>query len=485
MWGSLIADSGHKSDAMGLKRRHIERVVLAVIVLFGLYLRLTLLAGTTIDTPFRSDARQYTAYAYNLKQHGVYSNNFNAINNPDKTPAPDAFRSPGYPLFLYPFTNAKSMVRFAINVFYAQALLSAMTIAAVYVLSRIIIGGIGGLVAAFLTAASPHLINLNIYLLTETVFTFFLVSGIVVLILAVQTENKSALILSGLILAFATLVKPTLQYYLIFLIGFFFIQSGIKHRLSVCLLIVVPFTTVFSIWLIRNMITLGYPTDPSLAINTIHHGMYPHFMFNGDPRTFGFPYRFDPHSKEIARSMGSVLSATFNRFLTRPADHIVWFLSKPFYLFRWDMIQGIGTFIYPVQQTPYQTSVFFAVVYQTMRIIHPILILLSWIGALLCWLPEKWLKMDQAVVIPVRLLSLVYLYFVLVHVAGAPFPRYSIPLRPITYVLAMTPFFLFITGLMKKNDQHDAKRFEKDFGSHLCMKLINEGNDVLCIDNLK
>ena len=123
-------------DTNALKKRNIEFLFLTSILFLGLYLRLFRVLTTQIDTPFRADARQYAGYAYNLRLHGVYSSNFDAMNNTTITHAPDAFRSPGYPLFLYPFMLIKQLDRFSANVFYVQVILSTITIAVVYFLGR-------------------------------------------------------------------------------------------------------------------------------------------------------------------------------------------------------------------------------------------------------------------------------------------------------------------------------------------------------------
>jgi 4-amino-4-deoxy-L-arabinose transferase-like glycosyltransferase len=397
-----------------------------------------------------ADARQYTAYAYNLRYHGVYSNNFNTIENPKLTPSPDAFRSPGYPLFLYLFTSAKSAQGFAVNVFYAQALISTLTIVVAYILGRMAIGIAGGAMAGLLTAISPHLINLNVYLLTETLFTFFLVSTLVALAWSINKSSIRGWIASGICLAAATLIKPTLQYFIVFLIFFIFVQPGINQKRLTILMIALPFIVIFSGWLVRNMITMGYLSDPSLSIYTLQHGMYPQFMFNGEPRTFGYPYRFDPDTKQITSSLGSVVSAIVDRFVTRPGEHLLWFISKPLYLFRWDIIQGRGTFIIPFVETPYQSSSLFMFIHTLMRLAHPVLVGCSLIGSGLAWLPSKRLDMGRPRVLALRLLSLIYLYFILIHIAGAPFPRYSVPLRPITYVLAMATVWLVVHAVKRK-----------------------------------
>jgi hypothetical protein len=40
--------------------------------------------------------------------------------------------------------------------------------------------------------------------------------------------------------------------------------------------------------------------------------------------------------------------------------------------------------------------------------------------------------------------SLLMLYFILVHIAGTPLPRYSVPLRPFTYGLSILGIHLAV-----------------------------------------
>lgn len=437
-------------DAKSLRQRNFEFLLLTLVLLLGLYLRLFTVSATQIDTPFRADAKQYSAYAYNLRLHGIYSNNFDAVKNTAITPIPDALRSPGYPLFLYPFTKSKKLDQFAINVFYVQAILSTITIAVVYFLGRSLLGVTGAAIAATLTAISPHLINLNVYILTETLFTFFIVLGIALSVSSMKSNKAFGWILSGVTLGFAALIKPTLQYYVVFLIIFVLIQPGFNGKIKTTLLVAIPFFAIFSLWLLRNLLSLGYLSDPALTINTLHHGMYPQFMYNGQPHTFAFPYRFDPNSSAIASSIQNVIAAIGNRFYTHPTEYLSWYLSKPFYFFRWEMVQGSGTFIYTVLDSPYRSSPLFIFTNDLMRLIHPITIGLSLCGAAIAWLPKDLLAMGLRQSLTARLLSLTYGYFILVHIAGAPFPRYSISIRPITYILAILPVCIAVCVLHRK-----------------------------------
>jgi len=69
----------------------------------------------------------------------------------------------------------------------------------------------------------------------------------------------------------------------------------------------IGFALAFLPWIGRNMITLNMSTDNRLMTGSLHHGMYPDFMYDGVPESRGYPYRHDPHSEEIGKNISSVL----------------------------------------------------------------------------------------------------------------------------------------------------------------------------------
>jgi hypothetical protein len=46
-----------------------------------------------------------------------------------------------------------------------------------------------------------------------------------------------------------------------------------------------------------------------------------------------------------------------------------------------------------------------------------------------------------------RFVSLLMLYFILVHIAGTPLPRYSVPLRPFIYGLSILGIHLAVKAV--------------------------------------
>ncbi|MCJ7683676.1 MAG: hypothetical protein MUO68_05215, partial [Desulfobacteraceae bacterium] len=185
-----------------------------------------------------------------------------------------------------------------------------------------------------------------------------------------------------------------------------------------------------------------------LMINFLHHGIYPAFMYEGVAESYGFPYRYDPQAEKIGKSLSSVLKEISNRFVQAPLRHAKWYLlDKPMAFWSWDMIQGSGdAFVYPVSSSPYFHNTFFRITHRLMYILHYPLTVLALFGCLMAWFFLTRLDLDQSSLLLTRFYSLLLIYYTLIHMIGAPFPRYSVPLRPYLYGMALfTPYILFIS----------------------------------------
>ena len=369
-----------------------------------------------------------------------------------ESPAPDARRSPGYPIFLLPFSFSTILNHFELHVTLAQSLLSTITILFSFLISRHLLGRTGALLVALLTAMSPHQINVNVYILTEALFSFLLMAGLV--LISSETRIRKAVwwAAAGLVFGYASLVRPTLQYFIFFLLFYFMMSRALEYRFRLAMSLSLGFIAVLSPWLLRNLVVFGYLSDPSLTTGSLVFGIYPDFMYDNRSETFGIPYRFDPMIGQISSSLGTVLAEISRRFLEQPVVYFSWYLSKPLYLFQWDIIQGLGdAFIYGIRTSPYFSNPVFVVTHDVMRLIHSLLVWSSFIGCAGVFLPRSLTGVSEFQSILGRLFGLLYIYFILVHVAGAPLPRYSIPIRPVTYLLALVPFFWIFPLLFRRS----------------------------------
>jgi hypothetical protein len=400
----------------------------------GLFMRFESAIKTHVPVPLSHDAGQYYQYAYNLRHHHTYSKDIAADAG---EVVPDAVRTPGYPIFLTLFAGDHPNEKILSHIVLAQCLLSVVTLAFGFLLFQKFLSFFWSIAAAALTAFSPHLITANSYILTESVFCFLLVLLCwQTSILLKKPKISGALVLGG-ICAFAALVRPSLNafpiIFLIILLGAFQWKKGVKY--FVCVL--AGFILVFSPWVVRNLVTLHRVSDNTLMVNFLHHGIYPNFMYEQMTETYGFPYRFDPRAGDIGKSVPSALKEIGGRIRTEPGRYVKWYiLKKPIAFWSWSMVQGHDIFVYRVSRSPYFNNWVFQWSWYVMRSLHNALIVLCAMGCVLAWLPNSFLRLSRQSLYMARFISLTLIYFTLLHIIGAPFPRYSIPLRPLLYGMA-------------------------------------------------
>ena len=422
--------------------------ILVLTIFIGFYLRNESGSETRVVPPLRADARDYYMYAYNLRHKQTYSRDITSLTDVKHPVTPDAIRSPGYPLFLSIFVDGPPDSRTIAKIVFTQMLLSNLVLVLAFCCYKSFLTDYWAIAALLLTALSPHLIAANSYLLTETLFCLLLVlSGWLLSLFFIRPSLFLAAV-SGLILGIATLIKPGLQYFPLVLAVILVVHYGRRKGLYFFGVLLLGYIVILSPWIIRNFKVLHSISDDTLKINFLHHGMYPEFKYNGLDKSYGFPYRFDPRSGEISKSTASVLNEIVRRFRHEPAQHIKWYLiEKPVVFWSWNVIQGLGdVFIYPIHRTPYQSNLFFRWTHRLMRYLHWPLALLCAVGSLMVWLPRLNHIYSEKTLYAARFVSALLLYFTAIHVIGAPFPRYSIPLRPFFYGMAIFCLHMFYTS---------------------------------------
>ncbi len=116
----------------------------------------------------------------------------------------------------------------------------------------------------------------------------------------------------------------------------------------------------------------------------------------------------------------------------------------------WDIIQGSGdVFVYPVTNSPYFHNTFFRVTHGLMYSLHYPLLVLTLFGCFMAWFPQAKLNLTQVSLLTARFCSLLLIYYTLIHMIGAPFPRYSVPLRPFLYGMALFTPYILIRSIQK------------------------------------
>lgn len=449
--------------------RAITYTLIAILAV-GFLLRVLAFVETPVIAHLRADALQYYTAAHNVRFHGVYSTDLAGLGA-DVEPTPNAGRSPGYPLFLSLWIGPQPTQSVVDRIIMAQIVLGTLAVALAFTVAARLMGPEWGLVAALLTAFSPHLINIGLYVLTETLLTVVLLLYLM-LSARLQAFGPAWRVASAAaLLGYAALVHQTFEFLILPWAVLLILSTRGVARWRLLVAATLGFALVFGPWVVRNQQLLGTAHNKQYTVDVIHHGIYPDFMYNDDPRSFGYPYRADPRSPEIRQDLSSVLTEVARRFQEQRWRHLRWYLiDKPVAMWSWDTVQGMGdTFIYPVADSPYRHHPAFVASHRLMQLLHWPLVVLGIIGALLVWVPVVARGLNSATIIGLRTLSLVLLYTTALHMLGAPFPRYATPLRPLLFIMALLPFYLVQRRLSSANTGGPCSEIERSASTVLAI----------------
>lgn len=412
-----------------------ERAVLvAIVVTIAVALRWGFLATAQQSNPLRADAGQYAQYAHNLVEHGVYS-----LAAGEDAPAPDSFRSPGYPLFLAAcrVVGGDGWIALAQTL---QVVLGAATAWLVYRLARRFTSFAQALTAAALCALSPHLVVASAYVLTECLTTFVLIAGLT--LFAGARDRPSRLAASAFVLGCSVLCNETMLFVPFVLAWPLLRRHGMKRAALFVAVALIPFAG----WSLRNQTTDLAMTGGARATASISHGSYPGMVYE-NPRLVGFPYHEDPAQPEFGASWSGLTDVLCERIAERPLRYASWYLlEKPLWLWRWDLVQGVDVYVYEVANSPYENQPVMAAVHWTMKALHvPLMFLAAGAALLLAWNPRR-----RIAPVP-QALGLVAVFGTLAYLPVIPEPRYLQPFRPVIFVLAVVAAFAIVANLRRRS----------------------------------
>ncbi len=116
-----------------------------------------------------------------------------------------------------------------------------------------------------------------------------------------------------------------------------------------------------------------------------------------------------------------------------------WYLfGKIASFFSWTSQQGwAGMFESPVLRSPWLNQPVFIAIVSLMWELYTPLILCGVLGTVVAFAPKTLALFGPLRTNGIRFLALLHLFAIGVHVVGAPFARYSVPFRPVTFLLAV------------------------------------------------
>lgn len=412
----------------------IPIVIALFSIVYGCHLRYMGFTQTIIDSPLRADANDYFNYAKNLHTFGIYSREY--ANDNSQPPEPDALRSPGFPLFasLFVSTNPYFSVRQTLA---AQTIIQIISFCLLSFIFFKTLKPFFASVASLLIWSFPHFVTINTYYLSESLFTSLLVLSLFFLWLNEQIKSDSSIALCGLLFGLAAITRPVVEYFpiFIFLLVVLFNRRHFKKTLWFLTAAIIPIIG----WKIRNLLAIGQISDPTLMVTTIYHGSFPNFMYNGDPTTFGFPYRFDPDAEKVSSGLKATLSIIWDRANKNLLEYITWYtFGKQIYMWGWSIVNGAGDiFIYPIIKSPYLYLPDMMSSRALHYFTHPFWVISGLAGAVSFSFASLRGKAFQHQPLLVTMCSLLIVYLALIAAVTAPFPRYSIPVKWILFYLSI------------------------------------------------
>jgi 4-amino-4-deoxy-L-arabinose transferase-like glycosyltransferase len=163
-----------------------------------------------------------------------------------------SWRAPGYPFFLL-------VVYFifghhALPVLLLQSLLGALTCALIYLIGQEIFNRRIGTIAGLICAVDPEMIHWTAKMLTETLFIFLLTLLVLLCLRLTKSRWDTLAVGAGLVLGYATLVRPNMLLLIPFLILYFlfFVEASIPKRIILASVLPIVCALVVSPWTVRN-----------------------------------------------------------------------------------------------------------------------------------------------------------------------------------------------------------------------------------------
>jgi 4-amino-4-deoxy-L-arabinose transferase-like glycosyltransferase len=443
-------------------RRWQGWLVLLAIFLFAFGLRWYYVSHAMVLDPVRGDATQYYAYALNLSNHGIFSKDL-----PDATVIhPDNYRDPGYPAFLALWMKVLGAGEdWYAAVLLSQALLGALTVALAMQLGRHWLPLRWAAAASVAMALWPHSITINGYLLSETVFGFLTVLGILIAAGAFQRESMSRAVLAGLTLGAAALTNAILLPFGILLAAFLGWRKLASRRL--CIALAVGAAVLPGAWAIRNaavVVPVAGSSSTDRALQNFAQGSRPEFQTAWRDSVLGdedakakakivFQHVDDDYAQLRTSPLHGV-GAMLRRLSQHPLQSAQWYLiQKPALLWGWGIEIGQGDiFVFPTRNAPFQIQPMWIALAAICHAANTTLMLRALAAFLFVGFQRDRPERRPPTAGRAALISTLFLvaFVTFVYSTLQAEPRYSIPFRPLEILLVLTTLYGIATWWQKR-----------------------------------
>lgn len=219
-------------------------IILLIVITILIRIPFFVMVITHPLTPYTShDSFGYDYIARNILMNHSYSI---YLDNPL---VKDPVRTPGYPLFLslvYAIFPNK-----AIFVVIIQLLIDSAIVFLLFFFARTLLSIKAGIIAGFLYTFNIHQVTFATQVLTEILFTFFLLLSVFCFFLFIKKKIIPLLLLSGILIGVSITIRPIAMFFPLIPL-FFLIKKKIVPRLIILFLfslILLPLA-----WTIRNTV---------------------------------------------------------------------------------------------------------------------------------------------------------------------------------------------------------------------------------------
>ncbi len=420
---------------MTLRRKEVAFVVLLFAGALGL--RLAHHAETVTEPNLRADARGYFIAAYNLHHFGVYSRDI-AVRG-GRGPERRTGLQPGYPLVLVPvIASADGKQEFVARVVTLQAWLGALLPVLVFLLARQGLPPLPSALAAIAAALSPHLIALDVFVLTDALFSVALTGSVLLFVWGVRRASSGTLLAAGFAFGVTQLLREValpIPFVLALLLAAGAVGAAADERRRVAKRLGALLLGLALVWvpqqLIMNAHRAGHPVEEVNSIwLLVAHGSFPGLEHETDFR------KRPPDFERLTTDFEYGSQRVLERMRDDPGRHLAWYLGgKALFMWRWDNLYVGDVYQYPMVRKGFEESALLAAIHSLMRALHGPLHWIAFASLLVVGRALLRRKPDEFVALAVPLIAVIA-YHVATLTILMPVPRYSIPLRPFVYVLA-------------------------------------------------
>jgi len=391
-----------------MKKYKLAKLLIIFFILLcicaSLYYGDDLLLGSFSE--FNNDDVKYLRSAKTLIETGKLT--YKDVNNST------VFIMPGIVFFLVPFVKLFGMEDSTIFIRIFQAIIQGINLYIIFKIYIKIFSEKIALIGLILNILYLPNIYISTLILTETFFTFFLVSCIYFLIDAIKSKKKKTYFIAGIFWAGATMFRASIALLPIVVFFVWLIHKyTIKEMINFAIISIIPFLLIFTPWWVRNYIQFdrfvpftlssGNPMLQGVFINNeVNHELIAELNDENLVYTNN-----EINNDEVERKMAGKV---FRYYLkNNTGEYIKWFL--------------IGKTINNIK-SPYYGYEIYGIDFEIVRIEHIIFVILVIAGMIKAKTTEKYLIVG------------LLLYFLVIHIPFLSYVRYLYPIMPIIIPMA-------------------------------------------------